>query len=170
MVFSLRPGVTNMNQWQSFERKQGVAAPVRKAVLARDDYTCVSCGHRAEKWMHIHHLEESGSDDLNNLCTLCVACHAVTHMGLSLQHGSIEIWKSSIPQVEIVRKTREGVKRGLSLSEINASFGLKNGERAPNSVEWANELLREMGAAPRAELPAPHCAVFVDLKRWQLEP
>ena len=63
----LRPGVTNRNQWQGEERKNAVTPKVRKAVLARDENTCASCGHRALKWMHIHHIEEEGNDDLKNL-------------------------------------------------------------------------------------------------------
>lgn len=165
----LRPGVTNMNQWQPADRKRAVPDKVRNVVLARDDFTCASCGHRAMKWMHIHHLAEEDNDDPSNLCTLCVACHAVMHMGRSLQLGVIEIWKSPISQREIVRATREGFRRGLSLPEVNAAFNLKKGRRAPASVEWANKLLEEMGHEPRAELPEPLCAVFVNLKQWQIE-
>ncbi|MBX3653974.1 MAG: HNH endonuclease [Ramlibacter sp.] len=161
--------MTSKSQWHSLERKQGVAPNIRKAILARDDFTCVSCGHRAEKWMHIHHLQESGSDDPTNLCTLCPACHAVIHVGLNLQLRKVEIWKSPISQVEIVRRTRDGIREGLTLSQINATFGLKKGKRAPNSIEWANSLLREMGSQLRAELPEPLCAVFVDFKQWQIE-
>ena len=168
-TIKLRPGVTNMNQWQPVERKRAVPDKLRKAILARDDFTCASCGHRALKWMHIHHLAEEDNDDPSNLCTLCVACHAVMHTGRSLGLGTIEIWKSPISQVEIVRATRDGIRRGLTLPEVNASFNLKKGRRAPSSVEWANDLLRSMGAEPRAELPEPLCAVFVNFKQWQIE-
>ena len=168
-IITLRPGVTNMNQWQPVERKRAVPDKVRKIILARDDCTCSSCGHRALKWMHIHHIAEEENDAPSNLCTLCVACHAVMHTGRSLGLGVIEIWESPISQVEIVRATRDGIKKGLLLPEINASFNLKKGRRAPGSGEWANKLLEHMGPEPRAELPEPLCAVFVNLKQWQIE-
>jgi len=138
-------------------------------VLERDNYTCVSCGHRALKWMHVHHFEESENNDPSNLKTMCVACHAILHVGRSLMHGTIEIWRTNMSQVEIVRKTRAGVKAGLSLAQIKKKLKLKRGPLAPKSVGYANSLLRTMGKRPRAYLPEPLCAVFVDLKRWQLE-
>lgn len=167
--FNLRPGVTNKNQWQPAERKRAVPDKLRKALLTRDDNTCISCRHRALKWMHIHHIEEEDNEDPSNLCTLCPACHAVMHMGRSLQFGTIEIWKASLSQVEIVQATRTGIRSGLTLAEIKNSFTLKKSRRAPSSVEWANSLLNEMGPEPRAELPEPLCAIFIDFKRWQIE-
>ncbi|NVO07548.1 MAG: HNH endonuclease [Rhodoferax sp.] len=165
----LRPGVTNRNQWQGAERKNAVTPKIRKTVLARDDNTCASCGHRAMKWMHIHHIADEENDDLENLATLCPACHAVMHFGRSMQWGTLEIWKVDIQQVEIVRATREGIKNGQSLQEVNASFKLKRGRLAPNSMKWANNLLESMESEPRAELPEPLCAVFVEFSRWQLD-
>ena len=121
------------------------------------------------KWMHIHHLAESENDEPENLCTLCVACHSVMHLGRNLSLGAIEIWKSPLSQVEIVRRTREGIRNGLSLADVNATFRLKRGKYPPDSVEWANKLLVEMQADARAELPTPLCAVFVEFQRWQIE-
>ena len=165
----LRPGVTNPNAWQSADRKRAAPESVRKQVLARDDFTCASCGHRALKDMHIHHLHDPQNDDLDNLTTLCVACHAVLHFGQSMQFGALEIWKAPLTQLEIVRVTREGIRGGLSLQEVNKTFGLKRGKRAPDSLEWANDLVLNMGSDPRAELPEPLCAVFVKFKKWQIE-
>jgi len=166
---SIRPGVSNRNQWHGEERKRAVTDRIRKAILARDVNTCVGCGHRALKWMHIHHIQDGDDDDPANLCTLCAACHAVMHMGQTMQYGSIEIWKAPISQVDIIRRTRDGIRAGRSLPEISSSFGLKRGRRAPNSIAWANALLDEMGPEPRAELPEPLCAVFVNFSRWQIE-
>jgi hypothetical protein len=168
-MLPLRPGVANRNQWQGEERKRAVSDKIRKQVLARDDNTCASCGHRALKWMNIHHVADEENDDLSNLATLCPACHAVLHFGRSMKWGTLEIWKSEIPQVEIVRRTREGVRNGATLQAINATFGLKRGRLAPDSIEWANQLLAAMGPEPRAELPEPVCAVFVKFERWQVD-
>jgi len=53
--------------------------------------------------MNIHHLDDSGSSHPDHLAPVCVACHAVLHIGLNLMHNTIEIWKADIAQVEIVR-------------------------------------------------------------------
>jgi hypothetical protein len=168
-TIQLRPGVNNFNQWQGAERKRAVPDKIRRQVLARDDFTCASCSHRAMKWMHIHHIVDEENDELVNLATICPACHAVMHFGRSMQFGSLEIWKSPIQQVEIVRRTRDGIRQGLTLVEINATFGLKKGKLAPDSMRWANDLLASIEAEPRAELPEPLCAVFIEFKHWQID-
>src|SRR5229473_1817237 len=98
----LRPGITNSSLWYPERPPKSEWNRIRKIVLEREDSTCVACRHRALKYMNVHHLEDSGNNDPANLVPLCVACHAVLHVGLNLMHGSIEIWESGISQVEIV--------------------------------------------------------------------
>src|SRR5438552_18625227 len=113
--------------------------------------------------MHNHQLKSNTDNRLPNLRTICVACHAVLHIGLNLQHGIIEIWRSTISQVEIVRRTRAGVAEGNSLAKIRKTLPLKRGPFPPKSVKYANDLIRTMGRSPRAALKKPLCAVFVKL-------
>lgn len=122
------------------------------------------------KYMNVHHLEDSGENTPENLVTLCVACHAVLHIGRNLDLGVVEIWNSDLSQVEIVQKTREGVRCGLSLAQIKKQLKLKRGPHPPGSILYANKLVKNIGDAPRAYLETPLSAVFVNLTRWQLEP
>ena len=49
---------------------------IRKSVLQRDNFTCQKCG--SKEYLVVHHLipyRLSGSDDLDNLITLCRRCH-----------------------------------------------------------------------------------------------
>lgn len=65
-------GHTNLNK--------ATWAELRLAVLERDGYCCVKCGNTYA--LHIHHINprrEGGSDELNNLETLCLGCHAKTN-------------------------------------------------------------------------------------------
>lgn len=165
----LRPSVIRSDLWNPTRPKDWDR--ISKAVRVRDDHTCQACGHRALKYMNAHHRDDSASNDLANLVTLCVACHAVLHIGrnMSLQPPTIEIWNAPISQVEIVRRTRDGIRRSLSLADINNSFRLKRGPHAPNSIKYANNLLSSMGSATRAYLPEPLCAIFVNFKRWQID-
>jgi hypothetical protein len=137
--------------------------------MKRDNWTCAACGHRAKKWMNAHHLEESDDNRAENLVPLCVACHAVMHFGRNLELKVLEVWKSEISQVDIVRRTREGVKNGLSLAQIKTSLPLSPGPYPPDDLQYANELTKGMGTAPRVYLEEPLCAVFVNLTRWQIE-
>ncbi len=132
--FILRPGVTNPALWYPERPPKTQWDRIRKVVLERDDYTCRSCGHRALKYMNVHHLEKSGENTPENLITMCVACHAVLHIGRNLDLKVIEIWSSELPQVEIVQRSRVGVKEGLPLSQINKTLKLKRGPHSPDSL------------------------------------
>jgi hypothetical protein len=164
----VRPGITNPRLWYPERPPDSEWRRIRKIVLERDNWTCAACGHRALKWMNVHHLEDSGDNSPENLAPLCVACHAVLHVGFSLMHGSIEVWESEISQVEIVQRTREGVKQGLKLAQIKAQLPLKPGKYPANSTQYANDLIEKIGSKPRAYLDEPLCALFVNLERWQI--
>ncbi len=62
--------------------KSTIAPKTRREVLARDRHQCrrKGCGHTG--YLHIHHLVprvEGGSNDSENLVTLCSACHHLWH-------------------------------------------------------------------------------------------
>lgn len=54
-------------------------------VLNRDDYTCQHChGRRKDSRLEVHHIRyrsQGGSDDSDNLITLCCSCHRDLHAG-----------------------------------------------------------------------------------------
>lgn len=60
-------------------------ANTKAYVLARDNYTCQHCGGRSkDPRLHVHHLvfrSQHGSDEEENLLTLCKTCHAGVHAG-----------------------------------------------------------------------------------------
>lgn len=164
----LRPGVHHPTLWYPDRPDQTAWRSLRDQVLTRDNWSCRFCGHRASKWMHIHHLGDSSDNSLANLATICVACHAVLHAGRNMVLGTIEIWASDVSQVEIVRRTRAGVRLGRSLDEIKRESPLRRGPLSPRSIEYANAIVQSMGDAPHASLPEPLSVVFVQFKRWQI--
>lgn len=53
---------------------------VRKAVYARDNYRCALCD--SPRGLQIHHVmkrSQGGSNDAQNIITLCMYCHNVIH-------------------------------------------------------------------------------------------
>lgn len=53
----------------------------KEAVLNRDNYTCQCCGKKATR-LEVHHIicrSNGGTDDENNLITLCEECHSKVH-------------------------------------------------------------------------------------------
>ena len=54
---------------------------VRIKTLARDDFRCVKCGDENAQ-LHVHHIKpvaKGGTDELDNLMTLCLKCHRKIH-------------------------------------------------------------------------------------------
>ncbi len=167
--YPLRPSVKNPRLWFPDRADKTAWNKLRDKMLTRDDYTCQYCGHRAEKYMQAHHLKDSSSNSLKNLVTCCGACHAVNHFGLNLALGVVEIWQSPISQVEIVRSTRAGIKAGKTLAQIKKGLKLKKGMFAPDSLEYANSIIKAKSANHTFSLDEPLSVVFVALKRWQLD-
>jgi len=67
-------------------------ANTKAYVLCRDGYTCQHCkGKSKDKRLEVHHIifrTNNGSDEPNNLKTLCKACHDKVHDGkLTLKGG-----------------------------------------------------------------------------------
>jgi len=59
--------------------------------LHRDNYTCQHCkGKSKDKRLEVHHIifrEHNGSDEPENLLTLCKTCHDKVHDGLIIING-----------------------------------------------------------------------------------
>ena len=146
----LRPGITNPGLWYPERPPKTAWGKIRKVVLERDKNTYQFCGHVAKRFMNIHHVNETGENEPDNLITCCVACHAVMHMGRTLSLGTIQIWRSEISQVEIVQNTREGIKNGKDLRTINKHLPLTKGPYEPKSIEYANSLIATIGNNPSA--------------------
>lgn len=58
---------------------------LRAKALRRDRYRCVRCGCGMDaRTLHVHHivpLSRGGSNEMTNLETICVKCHAEAHPG-----------------------------------------------------------------------------------------
>ena len=57
---------------------------IRKGVYRKDNYSCQRCGIRNVR-LHAHHLiplSEGGSDEIENLVSLCENCHKDMHFGM----------------------------------------------------------------------------------------
>ncbi len=127
------------------------------------------CGHRALKWMNGHHIGDSGVHTPENIAPACVACHAALHIGRSLVEKTVGIWQCDLPQVEIVRFTRSSAKAGLTLAEVKKHLPIVQGKYLPTATKYANDLIAIIGKEHRAYLDEPLCAIFTELKNWQLE-
>jgi len=76
---------------------------VRKSILLANDYTCLYCGHRSEKYQEVHHRNDDHSNNATeNLDTSCPLCHQVFHLGLAgMLDGADIIYAPEFAQEEI---------------------------------------------------------------------
>ena len=64
----------------------------RSAVLHRDNYTCQCCGKKNCR-LEVHHIKfksNGGTDDEENLITLCEDCHKGVHAGVVVLNKSLK--------------------------------------------------------------------------------
>lgn len=82
-------------------------ANARAHALNRDNYTCQYCGAKKVK-LEVHHIRfrrHGGSDDLENLITLCEKCHHDLHEGkIELKiKGKKKTALSHVSQMNVIR-------------------------------------------------------------------
>ena len=86
---------------QSYEHDRKISDAVRVKVLERDNFACRCCGWRREnahkddprRLLELHHIEEhvhGGSNEAENLLTLCNVHHDDVHAGRLDVSGLLE--------------------------------------------------------------------------------
>jgi 5-methylcytosine-specific restriction endonuclease McrA len=63
--------------------RRGLDKKLKESVLSRDGHICTVCGENSLRKLDIHHIvfvSEGGTDEMNNLVTLCKECHYGVHI------------------------------------------------------------------------------------------
>ena len=105
-------------------------ANARAHALDRDNYTCQHCGAKNIR-LEVHHIKyrsRGGSDDLENLITLCEKCHC------SLHHGKIEL--------KVRGKKKSSLKHATQMSVIRSML-LKHYPEAVETFGYVTKANRE---------------------------
>ncbi len=90
----LRASVIKSGEWFK-ERDMDLWRATRQRVLQRDHYTCTYCRLQCHKFMQVNHIGAEDNHELDNLETVCPACHSVMHLGINVMEGRM---LSSIPE------------------------------------------------------------------------
>lgn len=84
----------------------------RVKILDRDNYTCQCCkGRRKDSKLEVHHIvrrSENGSDEEDNLITLCHSCHYDIH------HGIVKL--------KLEGKKKDGLKYATQMNSIRVQL------------------------------------------------
>ena len=102
----------------------------RAHALDRDSYTCQHCGAK-NKRLEVHHIKyrsQGGSDDLDNLITLCEDCHHKLHKGKT--------------ELKVKSKKKSSLKHATQMSVIRCML-LKHYSEAIETFGYVTKANRE---------------------------
>jgi hypothetical protein len=116
----LRASVMRRDEWFK-ERDPEEWKRIREQVFKRDNETCVYCGWKARRFQQVNHIGAEDDHSLENLETVCAACHAVLHLGINSMEGVLSAFDCKpelINMARIVSATRVLVSRKTPWPEI----------------------------------------------------
>lgn len=88
--------------------REPIPAAVRRAVLARDNYRCQSCGSTAQLNVdHIKPVARGGNNSLKNLQTLCWPCNRAKNVSTYNYANRRKNWRRSDPISKSQKKTHK---------------------------------------------------------------
>lgn len=148
----------------------------RQQAIQRDQYACVYCRWVCHKFMQVNHIRAEDNHELENLETVCAACHSVLHLGKSAMEGLVTFFDCR-PEVTnmavIVRATRAMVMRNIPWPEIEQRIlerlalpgGCVYGEGEVIAI--ANEMLATiLPSEYRSYLPPGKAVLFREGPEW----
>ena len=105
IVEDVQVDIARMNhptlEGRDYQQSNRLDENLRIATLIRDGYQCTQCGKRNTR-LDAHHIiyrEDGGKDTIDNLITLCQACHLKVHQGkLKLDTSGISGFFDKIAQ------------------------------------------------------------------------
>lgn len=171
----LRASVIVPGEWYK-DRDLDAWRKTRQQALLRDRYACVYCRWVCRTFMQVNHIGAEDNHGLDNLETVCAACHSVLHLGISAMEGLVSLFDCSPTVTDmavIVRATRAMVMRNMSWLEIERRilerFALPEGRfyTKEETIQIANEMLSSIPPGEyRGYLPPGRAVLFHEGPEW----
>ncbi len=175
MAKVLRASVMRRSEWFK-ERNQDEWKRIRTQVFKRDNYTCVYCGWKTQRFQQVNHIGAEDNHSLDNLETVCAACHAVLHIGIKSMEGILSAFDCK-PELTNMAKigytTRVLVSRKTLWPEIERQvlerYALPDGRvyTCDETVGLANQMLKTIPPGEyRGYLPEGKAILFHASAPW----
>jgi HNH endonuclease len=175
MAKILRASVMRKDEWFK-ERDQEEWKRTRRQVLKRDNSTCMYCGWQTQRFMQVNHIGAEDNHNLDNLETVCAACHAVLHIGIKSMQGIISAFgcKPGLTNMaKVVHATRMLVARSTNWAEIERQvlehYALPDGHvyTCDETTRLANQMLKMIQPGEyRGYLPEGTAILFHQSLPW----
>lgn len=155
--------------WQ-YQQSNRLDENLRKAVLLRDDFTCMECD-KTNCVLEVHHIVPrrlKGADSINNLITLCSKCHAKTE---GVEEQFIERYQSMMKGKNVRTDYAQHVMQGKNylrqevskIAELELTTG---GDTANKRIDWGIEKSHSNDAIIITGLKVDD----VNVKEWLIRP
>lgn len=126
----------------------------RRRTLRGDQYRCQHCGRReGNADLHVHHIrpvEKGGTNDLENLTTLCLLCHNKLHRHYD-DRGRLELDLLNEDRVSLgfpdyrIDRTSDGERQVLNiLREEGPTKRKELAERVDYSYQYVGSILNQL--------------------------
>lgn len=119
-------------KWRDAEQKKWLESAawkqLRQIILNRDNYSCVYCSYRSEKYQIVDHIDgDPENNKETNLQVVCQMCNLIKHAGQGCVIVRIvDLYgKSKFDQNEIMRLTHKMRGTGASDARIIRHLGLE---------------------------------------------
>ena len=116
---------------------------LRKKILKRDNYTCVYCRYKSEKYQIVDHINgdpENNQDE--NLQVICQMCNLIKHSGQGCEiQAVVDLYrKSKYPQHVIIKITRKMRDESASDTDIIRVLELQDKAKFKMNNEYLKKL------------------------------
>jgi hypothetical protein len=175
-VKCLRASVIKSGEWFK-ERDMDLWKATRQRVLQRDHHTCTYCRLQCHKFMQVNHIGAEDNHELDNLETVCPACHSVMHLGINVMERRMSVFdcKTEVTNMAaIVCVTRALIAKKMVWSKIEQCiyerFARPDGVVYDDSesLRFANQMLSSIPEGEfRGYLPEGKAIMFHEAEPWQ---
>ncbi len=128
LYLSFAPSDKWRNPKQSKKLEEEEWQKLRKKILERDNYTCVYCGYKSDKYQIVHHIDGNPKNNIDsNFLTICQMCNLIEHSGQGVVlRKVVDLYKKSkYSQNDIIKITRDMRINGKTDEEIINFLGLE---------------------------------------------
>ena len=97
---------------------------LRKKILERDNYTCVYCGYKSQKYQIADHIDGNPENNTNsNMQVICQMCNLIKHVGQGCEvQAVVDLYKKSKYNqntiIKIIRKMRDESSNDVEIIRV----------------------------------------------------
>ncbi|MBU0761261.1 MAG: HNH endonuclease [Nanoarchaeota archaeon] len=143
LILSFAPPEKWRNPGQTRKLKGEEWQTLRKKILERDNYTCVCCGYKSEKYQIVDHINGDSENNKNdNLQVVCQMCNLIKHSGQGCEIvGVVDLYgEAKYNQNVIIKITRKMRDEGASDNEIIRVLKLQNKKEFKMNIDYLKKL------------------------------